>query len=113
MKFKSLFSSLLLAGSFLAQADEIHLKDGSKVMGTITQIHKNQISVSTKFAGDITIPTDEVTSYTTDKDQNVEFLQEFHRVVDRFPVIFLLEKTSDKLFLQNYFICTESEYNLD
>jgi putative salt-induced outer membrane protein YdiY len=73
MKFKSLFSSLLLAGSFLAQADEIHLKDGSKVMGTITQIHKNQISVSTKFAGDITIPTDEVTSYTTDKDQNVEF----------------------------------------
>jgi hypothetical protein len=73
MKFKTLFSSLLLAGSFLAQADEIHLKDGSKVMGTITQIHKKQISVSTKFAGDITIPMEEVTSYTTDKDQNVEF----------------------------------------
>ena len=73
MKFKSLFASLLLAGTLTASADEIHLKDGSKVMGTITQIHKSKIAVTTKFAGDITIPMDEVTSFTTDKDQNVEF----------------------------------------
>jgi hypothetical protein len=50
-----------------ARADTITLKDGSVIHGKITGVSGGTISVSTGFAGDLSIKQDQVSSFETDE----------------------------------------------
>jgi len=55
-----------------ARADEIHLADGSKIVGTVTRIVDGKINVKTDFAGDIVIDTAKVKGITTNDVANIQ-----------------------------------------
>ena len=57
-------------------ADEVKMKDGSLLKGTITKIHKGKITLNTSYAGSISISQDQVDSYSTDKEVNTKNAQE-------------------------------------
>ena len=61
---------LLAAGCIVTwpvRADTITLKDGSVIHGKITGVSGGTISVSTGFAGDLSIKQDQVSSFETDE----------------------------------------------
>ena len=62
----------LLACPLAASADEIHLKDGSKLIGTVTRIAGGKVTVKTDFAGDITVDAEKVKGITTAEPLNVQ-----------------------------------------
>ena len=57
---------------FSLVADEVKMKDGSLLKGTITKIHKGTISLNTSYAGTVSISQSEVDSYSTDKEVNIK-----------------------------------------
>jgi hypothetical protein len=61
---------LLICTSTLA--DEIKMKDGSLLKGTISKIHNNQITLKTTYAGTLSINQAEVVSYSTLNPVNVK-----------------------------------------
>lgn len=48
-------------------ADVIEIKNGARIVGTITKITGGSVSISTTFAGDLTVKQSEVTSIQTDQ----------------------------------------------
>ncbi len=54
-------SALVLAALICAQAEEIQLKDGTKVTGTITSVSRDKFQVKTSY-GDIQVPRSEIVS---------------------------------------------------
>lgn len=56
-------ASGMLAGSALA-ADEIVLKNGSRILGTVTGVRDGVVTVDTEFAGTLKIQQDQVASLT-------------------------------------------------
>lgn len=62
----------LLACPLAVQADEIHLKDGSKLVGTVTRIAGGKVTLKTDFAGDITVDAEKVKGITTTEPLNVQ-----------------------------------------
>ena len=58
---------LLLFISFIINADEVKIHDGSVIIGKITKVHKKKIHIKTDFAGSITIDIDKVEYFTTDE----------------------------------------------
>jgi len=54
-----------------AKADEVHLKDGSLVRGTVSSISDGVAEVKTDFAGVLRIPLDKIGGITTETAQTV------------------------------------------
>ncbi len=54
------------------QADELHLADGSKLVGKITQVTPAEVVVTTDFAGEMKIPAAKVTGMVTDAPVMIE-----------------------------------------
>ena len=63
-------TALCLAST--AVADEVHLTDGSKIVGKVAQIAGGKVTVKTEFAGDLTIDAAKVKGITTDAPVNVQ-----------------------------------------
>ena len=59
-----LLALLMISG--ITNADQIHLKDGSMVIGEIQKMVDGKITLQTSFAGEITIPITEVNQITTE-----------------------------------------------
>lgn len=55
----------------IARADEVVMKDGSRMIGTVVSMKSNKLVFKTAFAGDITIKWDQVARLTTDKPVEV------------------------------------------
>jgi len=54
-----------------AYADEVVMKDGSRVMGTVVSMEENRLVFKTAFAGDITIKWDQVARLSSDKPMEI------------------------------------------
>jgi len=71
LHLRTLISLLLLAvlgvAPSLARADTVTLKDGSVIHGKINGIAGGTLSVTTAFAGDLSIKQDQVAGFTTDE----------------------------------------------
>ncbi|MDD7984510.1 DUF481 domain-containing protein [Lentisphaera marina] len=72
MYFK-LISLLLILSFCTLNADEVTLKNGATLPGTITKITKGSITFQTDFAGEIIIQLSKVESFKTEKEANLEF----------------------------------------
>jgi putative salt-induced outer membrane protein YdiY len=68
---KKLTLSILCFLSAL-KADEVKTKNGSTVVGIITKVYKEKVYMTTPFAGNISIPLEEISSFTTDNEHNIE-----------------------------------------
>jgi len=66
----AVFAALTL-GTSLSFADTVVTKDGSKLVGKITQIDGGSVVISSGFAGDIKIKTADIVSLATDTPMNV------------------------------------------
>lgn len=67
-----------------ATRDEIVLKDGSRVLGDIQSVRDGAVTITTDFAGDISIPLDKIDSLSD--DENATLLLEDERVVEVQPL---------------------------
>lgn len=54
-------------------ADVMELKDGSRLMGRITGASAEAVTIKTAFAGELSIPLDQLVSLTSDQPLNVAF----------------------------------------
>lgn len=52
-------------------ADEVRLRDGSMVRGTVTLVKEGKLTVKTDFAGDLSIPLDKIGGISTDAEQTI------------------------------------------
>jgi hypothetical protein len=66
-----LFLALSVIPFHIAHADEVIMKDGSRLMGTVVSMKTNKLVFKTAFAGDITIKWDQVARLTTDNPVEV------------------------------------------
>jgi putative salt-induced outer membrane protein YdiY len=60
---------LLACAAFMAarvSADVVETKNGARIVGKVTKIEDGKVSVSTTYAGDLTIKQSEITGITTD-----------------------------------------------
>ena len=63
-------SSLFLAGSVLA--DEVQLSNGDKLTGKITQIAGGKLTIKTDLAGEVTVDTKDVVTFSTADPVNLK-----------------------------------------
>ncbi len=56
----------------VAGADEVSLKDGSKLVGEVVSVEGGAMKVKTDFAGELTIPMDKVAGVTTARPMKVQ-----------------------------------------
>ncbi|MCM8534204.1 MAG: DUF481 domain-containing protein [Lentisphaeraceae bacterium] len=70
---KYILALLLVCSS--AFADDLKMKDGSLLKGTITKIHKGTIFLTTTYAGAIKVKQSEVESYATEKEVTVKTVE--------------------------------------
>ena len=68
---KSLLLSLICF-TLVLKADEVKTKNGSTVVGVITKVYKEKVYMITPFAGKIAIPLEEILSFTTENEHNIE-----------------------------------------
>jgi putative salt-induced outer membrane protein YdiY len=68
-----LFCLLILGLGSAARADVIELENGSRIVGEITQIDKNKVTVKTDFAGPLEIDLAKILTYSTDQPRIVSF----------------------------------------
>ncbi len=62
----------ILALPLVALGDEVHLNDGSKIVGTVTRIAGGKVTVKTDFAGDLTVDATKIKGIQTDAPANVQ-----------------------------------------
>jgi putative salt-induced outer membrane protein YdiY len=62
----------VLFASSAVHADEIHLNDGSKIIGTVKAISGGKVTIKTDFAGDLTVDMAKVKGVTTAEALNVQ-----------------------------------------
>src|SRR5580658_10120906 len=67
--FSLAIASLCLGA--LLRADVIETKDGSRIVGHLTKIDAGSVTITTSYAGDITIKQSEITTISTDKPFSV------------------------------------------
>ncbi|MBT3375296.1 MAG: DUF481 domain-containing protein [Lentisphaerae bacterium] len=67
----SLVAMLVVCGPLLA--DTMELKDGSRLVGTVTGATDSSVSIKTAFADSLTIPVEQISSLQTDGNLNVAF----------------------------------------
>ncbi len=65
-------AAVMASACSTALCDEVHLADGSKLVGKVQQIAGGKIVVKTEFAGDLTIDAAKVKGITTDAPVNVQ-----------------------------------------
>lgn len=76
---KKLLTALVCIGilmhvpSVFARADVIEMDNGSKIIGTVTKIDGNAVTVKTDFAGVITVDLSQIVSLSTEGDLNFYF----------------------------------------
>ena len=63
-----MLSAILLKTAY---ADEVILKDGSRLFGTVVSMESRKLVFNTSFAGDISIKWDQVARLTTDTPMEV------------------------------------------
>jgi putative salt-induced outer membrane protein YdiY len=81
-----LWLTLALALSLpLAEADEILMRDGSRLLGTVVKRENGTLTFKTSYAGDINVKWDEVAEVTTEKP--MEFLLSDESIVTGTHVI--------------------------
>ena len=68
----ALICALLLASPLAVFADEVHLADGSKIVGTVTRIAGGKVTIKTEFAGDLTIDAAKIKGISTNEPLNVQ-----------------------------------------
>ncbi len=68
----ALICAALLACPISAMADEVHLADGSKIIGTVTRIAGGKVTVNTEFAGELTIDAAKIKGISTSEPLNVQ-----------------------------------------
>lgn len=54
-----------------ATADEVHLTNGSRLIGAVKTIHDGKLTIDTDFAGTLTIDQEKVAAIATDTPRNV------------------------------------------
>lgn len=64
-----------------AHADEIHLKNGDRLTGTVISKRGNTLTFSTAYAGELRIDWDEVAQLVTDEAVDVMLKDESHRTL--------------------------------
>ena len=69
----------------LAEADEILMRDGSRLLGTVVKRENGTLTFKTSYAGDIKVKWDEVAEVTTEKP--MEFLLSDESIVTGTHVI--------------------------
>ena len=57
----------------IARADEVVMKDGSRLVGTVVSMKSNNLVFETSFAGNITIKWDQVARLSTEKPVEASF----------------------------------------
>jgi hypothetical protein len=57
-----------LADDTAAPPDELLLKDGSRVFGSVTGIREDSVTIDTAFAGTLTIPLEQIESMSAEED---------------------------------------------
>lgn len=62
---------ILWFGAVQASADEVHLENGSRLIGTVIGIEDGKLTMETDFAGTVTISMDQVARIVTDEPLNV------------------------------------------
>ncbi|MCR9105725.1 MAG: DUF481 domain-containing protein [Gammaproteobacteria bacterium] len=72
------------AAAAQAPRDEIVLKDGSRVLGEVKGVRDGVVTISTEFAGDLSIPLDKVESLSA--KENATLLLQDERVVEVEPL---------------------------
>jgi hypothetical protein len=65
---------MILSIGSIAQADVIELENGSRLVGKITQIDKESLTVNTDFAGSLNVDLAKVLTYATDQPRIVSFV---------------------------------------
>jgi putative salt-induced outer membrane protein YdiY len=65
--FLSLLGAVLLLATGVAQADEVRLKNGDRLSGTVLEMTGGKLVLKTSYAGKIKIDWSQVTGLTTDK----------------------------------------------
>lgn len=75
----------LLAAS-IAAGDEVHLNDGSRLMGTISEWSDGQVVIDASFAEGVTIPAERVALVATDEKRSVT-LDSGDRLVGRLAIV--------------------------
>ncbi|HWU84466.1 MAG TPA: DUF481 domain-containing protein, partial [Rhodocyclaceae bacterium] len=72
-RFLSLSLSLALLGSGTAMADQVILKNGDIISGTVVSKSGDTLTFNTPYAGDIKIAWNEISTLSTDKPVNALF----------------------------------------
>ena len=62
---------LLIGTTAAVHADEVVLKDGSRLLGTVKTLEDGTLTISGGAAGTVTIPFSSVRSISTDRDQTI------------------------------------------
>jgi len=68
----ALFCTVLLVAPMAVLADEVHLADGSKIIGTVTRIAGGKVTIKTEFAGDLSIDAAKIKGISTNEPLNVQ-----------------------------------------
>jgi hypothetical protein len=72
-RFPKAISTLLLCVPLLLEADTIETRNGSRIVGKIDKIDAGSVTITTDYAGQLTVKQAEVTSITTDQPVAVRF----------------------------------------
>ncbi|KGE03295.1 DUF481 domain-containing protein [Pseudohaliea rubra] len=72
MKTLPLYLLLLLAGAAAAAPDRITLKNGSTILGTVTDAEGGKVMVETDFAGTLSIAQDQIEALRTDTPMRLQ-----------------------------------------
>lgn len=65
MRFHALALAALGVCAIAAQADEVQLSNGDRLTGTITDIAGGKLTIKTDLAGEVTVDTKDVTTFST------------------------------------------------
>jgi len=71
-KIPAILMMALLCGISTAAADELHLKNGDRISGTVVSMADNKLVFKTAYAGEITVEWREVANLTSDSPITVQ-----------------------------------------
>ncbi|MCC5829489.1 MAG: DUF481 domain-containing protein [Phycisphaeraceae bacterium] len=73
LRAASVAAAVFVSGTALvAMADEVHLANGSRLVGTVKAIEDGKLTIETDFAGTITVDMEQVERIVTEQPLNVE-----------------------------------------
>jgi putative salt-induced outer membrane protein YdiY len=72
MRGWAFFAAAVTLAAGIASADEVILKDGSRLVGQVERLADGKLKIKTDFAGELTIDAAKVQGLTTEKPVNVQ-----------------------------------------